>query len=357
MKLTENRILGLDLFRAIAIVLVVNSHGKFIINQFTEHIPTLFKIDGVELFFVLSGFLIGSILIQLVHKNELNRVTHILTFWKRRWFRTVPNYVLMLIVNVILVSFKIIDGNIEMFNLSFFFFFQNFYKGFYDFYWESWSLSVEEYFYIFLPLLLFLFRKKLVSKKAILFTIIFLIVFPLIYRISISYQQVDDFWWDVEFRKVVLTRLDAIMYGVFMAFLNVYYTQFFNKNANLMLIIGLVLLGVHFYVPHPPNAFYTKTFYFSFQSFAVMLLIPKSTQISSIGNVFLDQFIQFISKISYSMYLTNLLLAQFIMKQVSLSSNGKALVVYIIYWVITILFSYCIYKYFEHPITQLRERK
>lgn len=357
MKITENRILGLDLFRAIAIILVVNSHGKFIISQLTEHIPTLFKIDGVELFFILSGFLIGSILIQLIHNNELNNVAHILTFWKRRWFRTVPNYMLFLIVNVILVSLEIIDGDIEQFNLSFLFFFQNFYSGFFGFYWESWSLSVEEYFYIFLPLLLFLFTKKLASKKAILFTVIILIVLPLIYRISISSLQVDEFWWDVEFRKVVLTRLDAIMYGVFMAFLKVYYTQFFNKNANLMLIIGLVLIIVHFYVPHPPNAFYTKTFYFSFQSFAVMLLLPKATQILSLGNLFLDKFIQFISKISYSMYLTNLLLAQFIMKNISLSSNGKNLIVYVIYWSTTILLSYCIYKYFEHPITQLRERK
>lgn len=353
MRTINNRILGLDLFRAIAIILVVHSHGKFLLKDIGFKFPTILNIDGVELFFVLSGFLIGTILIQLLNNNKLNDTKDLLHFWKRRWFRTLPNYYLFLVLNLILVFWEVIDGNMKSFNLSFLFFFHNFHQGFFGFFWESWSLSVEEYFYIFLPIILFLFRKKISNKNTILFSIILLITLPLIYRISISTLKVDTFWWDVEFRKTVLTRLDAIMYGVLMAFLKIYYGSFFTKYANLMLIVGLLLLTFQSQINYNPNSFYLKTFYFSFQSFSVMLLLPKATQILSLGNSWIDKSIVFVSNISYSLYLVNLLIAQIIMKQVDVSN----LFVYILYWGFCVFLSYIIYKYFEFPITKLRDRK
>jgi len=357
MRTINNRILGLDLFRAIAIILVVHSHGKFLLKDFGFEFLTILNVDGVELFFVLSGFLIGTILIKLLNNNKLNSSKQLFHFWKRRWFRTLPNYYLFLILNLSFVSWEVIDGNMENFNLSFLFFFHNFSHGFFGFYWESWSLSVEEYFYIFLPVILFLFRKTFSNKKTILFSIILLILLPLAYRVSISSLKVDTFWWDVEFRKTVLTRLDAIMYGVLMAFINIYHNNFFKRYASLMLIVGLLLLIILSQMNYHPNSFYLKTFYFSLQSFSVMLLLPKATQILSLGNIWIDKFIVFISNISYSMYLVNLLIAQIIMKQVDVTIYKTNFFVYMMYWILSISISYLIFKYFEYPITQLRERK
>lgn len=57
------RIFGLDILRAFAIVLVVMGHGKFILKDTAlEGFPFFRMIDGVDIFFVLSGFLIGGIL-------------------------------------------------------------------------------------------------------------------------------------------------------------------------------------------------------------------------------------------------------------------------------------------------------
>ena len=131
----DTRVYGLDVLRAIAILFVVIVHGAGIINNTTlENFPWIRMIDGVELFFVLSGFLIGSILLKLVNDNPQLKPTDLLNFWKRRWFRTLPNYYLILLVNWIIVKYKIIDGNIEAFNWKFIFFLHNFAEPFQQFF-------------------------------------------------------------------------------------------------------------------------------------------------------------------------------------------------------------------------------
>ncbi|HEX5003443.1 MAG TPA: acyltransferase, partial [Bacteroidia bacterium] len=51
----SRRVYGLDVFRAVAILLVVMGHGSFLINMVAPDFPYILLPDGVELFFVLSG--------------------------------------------------------------------------------------------------------------------------------------------------------------------------------------------------------------------------------------------------------------------------------------------------------------
>ena len=60
----ENRIFGLDLLRSIAILLVLFAHGDFILKENITNYNGIIKLDGVDFFFVLSGFFIGGILIK-----------------------------------------------------------------------------------------------------------------------------------------------------------------------------------------------------------------------------------------------------------------------------------------------------
>lgn len=310
------------------------------------------------MFFVLSGFLIGGILIKIIHNNNYKlSLKDTLIFWKRRWFRTLPNYYLFLIINIILVEYSITDGTFKHFDYKYFLFLQNFSQPLIGFFWESWSLSVEEWFYIFLPISLIIFLFLFQSKKGILLSIIVLITLPLIYRIIHSGEYVNSFWWDVKFRKVILMRLDTIIYGVLAAYISFYYKKFWKKISIPAFIIGLVMILSIDYFTFDQNHFFTKTFFFNITTIGAMLLLPLASSIENFKSPF-GKFITHISLISYSMYLVNMLVISLMKKFLpSVSSSFDGLFKYIIYWIIVIVISTIVYYFFEKPMMNLRNYK
>jgi len=357
----ESRVYGLDVFRAIAILTVVLGHGGFLIGNVLPGFPYIKIIDGVELFFVLSGFLIGTILIKMQEREGKLTPGMIFSFWKRRWFRTLPNYYLVLLLNVIFVWLGITYGKLEMFNWKFLVFAQNFSTHFTDFFWESWSLTIEEWFYILTPLTLLIFHQSLVKKFSIkqltLFTVLIFIFLPLLYRISISGEEVDYFWYDVKFRKVVITRLDAIMYGVLFAWLKFYYPRSWKKIALPLFIVGLVMIYVIMYLHESnPTGFFGKTLYFSLMGLAAALLLPYADSRKSFKTGF-GKMMTHISLISYSMYLVNLsLVADVIRMNYEPQSKIEYLVTYIFFWLAVVVISTLLYKYFEKPMMDIRDK-
>ena len=101
---SEKRIFGLDLMRAVAILMVLSSHLLWIYppnNGIISQVFQLFGYLGVEIFFVLSGFLIGRIVYRLYLQDDFT-ISSVLYFLKRRWFRTLPNYYLVLLINILI---------------------------------------------------------------------------------------------------------------------------------------------------------------------------------------------------------------------------------------------------------------
>ncbi len=355
----NKRIYGLDVYRAVAIILVVLTHGTYMLKgTLLEDFPWIKLTDGVELFFVLSGFLIGGILLKIIHKNNYKlKLKDISNFWKRRWFRTLPNYYLILLVNVFFVKFAIIDGDFTQFNFKFFLFLQNFSQPFIGFFWESWSLSIEEWFYIITPLCIFFILKLFPSKHGILIVILILIIFPLIYRITQSSEQVDFFWWDNKFRKVVIMRLDTIIYGVLAAWVKFYYDSFWKKYTLPLFILGLVIIEGTLYIPKEPNDFFAKTFFFNCITIGAMFLLPYADSIKRFKTYF-GKAMTHISLISYSMYLINLsCVVQLINKNFPITSPADGSIKYAIFWFTVIVSASLLYYFFERPMMNLRDKK
>ncbi len=153
-----NRIFGLDMLRAIAISLVVISHVTYLlfpINVKSTLITGLRAMGavGVDLFFVLSGFLIGKIILRQL-ENKKTTFSDLMIFWKRRWLRTLPNYFIVLVINILIVLYC--RGTLVPELGQYFIFIQNFAFAHPDFFTEAWSLSVEEYSYLLMPLVLYL---------------------------------------------------------------------------------------------------------------------------------------------------------------------------------------------------------
>lgn len=358
MNKNSSRIYGLDVFRAYAIMVVLIAHGRIIAVNLLDEIPFIPWIDGVELFFVLSGFLIGQIILRTLDEARPT-IGSLFHFWKRRWIRTLPNYYLLLGVNLLLVYFAILPNDLSNFNWGFLLFIHNFFDATFNFFWESWSLSIEEWFYLLFPILLWPLVGLMYNsrKQIILASIILLLLFPLLYRISISNIPTPSFYeWDVYFRKAVITRLDAVIYGVLAAYIKFYYHPLWVKYKNVFFVIGFGICMLNIYIPKSLSEFYAKTFSFCVTSFGGALLLAKADSLSKARFPLLGKSITHISKISYSMYLTNLLVVQLIANYFPLETKWQQSIAYSLFWIGTLLLSTLIYYGFERPILKWRDR-
>lgn len=156
----------LDLLRGLAIILVLFRHY----NIFTP----LFNIGwmGVDLFFVLSGYLVSGLLFKEYLKYGSIKA---MRFLIRRGFKIYPLFYLLMIITIILqILIKKPLTSYQLF--SELLFVQNYFG---NFYYHTWSLAVEEHFYVLLTILIFIsikFNWINSKKKVILFTI-FLFIF------------------------------------------------------------------------------------------------------------------------------------------------------------------------------------
>jgi len=138
---------NLDFLRALAIIAVVLYHiAGMWPSDSIAHVKDYAGLGrhGVTLFFVLSGWLIGGI-----YWREHKAVGQVgwTPFWIRRWLRTLPPYYVGLMVSYLAVYFS--RG--ERFDFRYLVFAQN-YESVIPYYLVSWSLCVEEHFYLILPL-------------------------------------------------------------------------------------------------------------------------------------------------------------------------------------------------------------
>ena len=366
----KERVIGLDILRGIAILLVMYVHGNILLpNKIIKYFTLpLNSIDGVSVFFVLSGFLIGGILLKVINKSGFT-IKNILNFWIRRWLRTIPNYYFILLI-LIFCQF-LIAKDIGQVNFRYFIFSQNLYQPHPTFFPEAWSLSIEEWFYFLFPILTFLLFRSLKNKnKSVIIAAIVFLIIPLLLRIIKYYYHIGVMDWDLNFRKIIILRLDSLMYGIIGAYISTFRKLFWRKIKKIGLIIsGLIILFLIIYSSlNIDKPMYETIYHFNLQSIAVLLALPYFSELKSIKYKTIANIFTFISLISYSMYLINLTLIRGIAVPSILNFIGLSygissflnvishLLQFFLYWFLTIFFSYYIYKYIELPIMNFRNR-
>lgn len=154
----KHRAAGLDVFRAVALLLVLGRHMIPCPEDFSPvlHAVSEFFIRGgwvgVDLFFVLSGFLVGGLLFR--ERRDRGGIA-LGRFYLRRGFKIYPQFWLFLAFVIIWkksVGQPVTSTQI----LAELFFFQNYVVGLWG---TNWSLAVEEHFYLLLPALLWAVRR------------------------------------------------------------------------------------------------------------------------------------------------------------------------------------------------------
>ncbi len=215
---SRRHLVGLDLMRAVAIGMVLASHGGSYVALWF-HVPLPFNIAvagffGVELFFVLSGFLIGGLLIEAARpvRDRRSAWDAWRVFMLRRWMRTLPAYYAWIGVIAAtalaglaawpshLLAHLTLTQNLAWPMLA-------------DWFAVSWSLAVEEWFYLIFASLIVGGTWLLGRRRALWVGVVLLLTVSPSLRAMLP-GNVD---WDQVTSKVVLYRLDAIGYGVAVA--------------------------------------------------------------------------------------------------------------------------------------------
>ena len=364
---SPNRIYGLDILRALAIMLVTIFHSGYILHYNNyQQLFLLDGLDGVSLFFVLSGFLIGGVLVRILEKDGVAFKT-LLNFWIRRWLRTLPAYFFvlstLLILSILLTPhFSLRDA------YKFYLFLQNFNYRQPKFFPESWSLSIEEWFYLLVPLIIILIIKffRLSIKTAILATTIAIIVFAVTFRfcrfLNTPTYTLDS--WIYMFRNQVTTRLDSLMLGVLGAYCSQYHKSFFSKNKFILLFAGVLILLMQtacdlFHLVG--FGLYQCVFSFTVTAIGGVFLLPFLSELRT-GSGFIYKIITYISIVSYSLYLlSDYFLRCFMLKYIDYHSLSRFLpassmfIQYLLYWVYVFIGAHILYKCIEKPFMDFRK--
>ncbi|MCP4440925.1 MAG: acyltransferase [Aureispira sp.] len=370
-ELNKDRIWGLDLLRALAITMVLIEHSQLFLSPIfrSTNFMRLGGYWGVELFFVLSGFLIGGILLKTYDTNNTKfNKKKLLTFWKRRWYRTLPSYFLILLVNTILVVFFPHFIELPKDYPQYFFFLQNFTSEHSSFFGEAWSLSVEEWFYIIFPLLLFLINsisnKYISQKNKFLSITLSILAFSIIMRIQNTTDP--NAYWDKGYRKIVIFRFDAILTGVFIAWINYYYLHWLNQFKKELLGIGIILLICSCFIYYTDilkngthiSSFFAKTFYFNLTSLGFALCLPFAYSIKKGKASKFTKWIKIIAIVSYSIYLTHCSIIIWLLLQFQYLNTSffSAIIFYTAFWILSLILAIILYNFFEKPFTNLRDK-
>ena len=206
----------LDILRCIAVLLVIRAHGEF------SGQVTMAARVGVDLFFVLSGFLISGLLFTEYQKHGS---IHFPRFFIRRSLKIYPGFYFLLLITLI---YQIRFHQVAPLGryIEQLLYVQNYGRVMWG---HEWSLAVEEHFYILLPLfLLLLVRRALPKEKGDPFRIMpvaFLIVAVacLVLRVLtvMKISTADLQLWE-GYRWAYATthcRVDALFFGVFLGYL------------------------------------------------------------------------------------------------------------------------------------------
>jgi peptidoglycan/LPS O-acetylase OafA/YrhL len=352
MHTDPHRNLGLDAIRAAAILMVLLSHFSDMSASYVgATAPAWLSIAGlfgVELFFVLSGFLIGGILLRLIATRPTWRDW--LVFMIRRWMRTLPLYLLWLAVLALLFppatdrAGHLLHYLMLTQNLGWPMPADNWFG-------VSWSLTVEEWFYLSFSLAL-LGAAALSRWRGVAWTVIgVFIAVPL--AIRLLHPAGPDFL--VTTYKIAGLRLDAIACGVALARLRQDGSRLF-AIPRLALLAGLGLLtALWLQASVAPFAIPLRVFLQAMPtvtSVGCALLFPAALRLRG-RRGWLGAAIRQISAQSYSLYLVHLTVLEAMWLPIA-GLGVPALAAGPLALVLSFAISWLLWRYVERPVLDLR---
>ncbi len=292
--IVRNRTIELDFLRGIAIIAVMGYHFHTVDTGFRvipiiQYPFTHFGREGVNLFFTLSGFLVGGLLLR---QYASTGVIEARRFIVRRMFKIWPAY-------YVLIAFHMVAGRhpLSTFALQNLTHLQNYLGTSIS---QTWSLAVEEHFYLLLPALLIVFARWKLRANAILAMLGLICFVVLIARtITVANGGLEAAFFQTQY------RIDSLLAGVMLA--AIYwmkpdlYRRLAQKKGMLLAIVGVLVTWLAFATRHDAL---DESIGYSIQAAGYVALIVLMLEHSgSMARMWLFRAVAWVGVYSYGIYL------------------------------------------------------
>jgi peptidoglycan/LPS O-acetylase OafA/YrhL len=365
------RIPELDGVRGLAVLLVLMVHiipyNPVLVDlPFPELIHALSHMGwiGVDVFFVLSGFLITSILLQTRDGDGYYR-----NFYARRALRIFPLYYLTItIVFIVVIIFSPDQKNEVLYNLPWYYLYVSNW-GFSFLYLEdpfaiglAWSLAIEEQFYLVWPLIV----HRLNSRKLVLLSLI-LIISSLFVRIVLPQLYISPtIDYGELFYHATFTRLDSLILGALIAMM--YQLEFWKKLLGILATPTFIisLFAIYYLVSinpisplwdNPPMYIYGFTF-IALAAGGLIVMLTTYPEESLLRKLFRIRLLSFFGKYSYAIYLFHripiLFLDRYFNENAILGYQGW-LLFNVLALLIPVIMAVISWEVFENPILKFKK--
>lgn len=360
----QQKLYGLDHLRAFAIIFVFLFHYFILSGGKPEWLPDVagFGWTGVDLFFVLSGFLISS---QLFAQIKQGQNISFSQFFLKRFFRIVPAFLATVALYFCFPFFREKESLPQLW--KFLTFTQNLGLNLKDFgtFSHAWSLCVEEHFYLFLPLILIIIKLTNSFKKSY-WLIIFLFLFGFVIRVY-SYNQLyhpklgDENNWMYWYKYIyypTYNRLDGLLVGVSIAGIYQFLPNLWSRMAkygNLFLVLSLGILTAAYFLCKNQMTFNASVWGFPLIAIGYGFMVVGAISSTSFLYKWNSKVTTLIATLSYAIYLTHkgvIHVTHQLFTSVQIDPNLMLLICI----ATCICFAYLMHLAVEKPFMKLRNR-
>jgi peptidoglycan/LPS O-acetylase OafA/YrhL len=353
-KSLSTRISSMDLLRALAIIMVLVAHYPKSEGGLITRVLN-FGWTGVDLFFVLSGYLIAG---QLFKPMAAGEPLALGAFFLRRFLRTLPSYYAVLAIYLLLVP-----GGAP--GMRFLFFAQNF--GVPEAFAPSWSLCVEEQFYLLFPLALLMFYRAR-RRDTLLYAVPALLVLEIAVRSAVWYIHRPDLLREPQALVSYMgslyyptyCRLDGIILGAGLAALKYFRPATWSSltghgnrlltASGVCLIAAIVTLWRHY-------SFLCSTIGFTCLNLSFALLTAGALSRNGLLTRVHIPGAKYIALRSYALYLTHSLAIAAVASEARVLPNlFQPIPALLLTALLSLIFANLLYHVVERPSLRLRDR-
>ena len=341
---------GLDGLRGFSVLIVILFHATLCGPGWV----------GVQIFFVLSGYLIGGILLNL-KDNEAGLWQNLKTFGLRRVFRIFPVYYLYLLL---LIAYGVLRSQGAPGRIWYLLTYTGNYAGTFNGYkfdlqtLHLWSLCIEEQFYCFFPLCILLINKK--GIKVFLLSLVLLSpLFRWLYGEHLMSLGRSQFAVGVPVQWHTISQLDAFSCGTLIHVLKIHTWPAKLSGAILALLIALGLV-LDFRFGHVLGTIANAQHIWvsSYLNLLSMFLIVVIVSTRYLNRLFTMRWLMQMGKVSYAMYVFHIAFLIVYSKIVEKVHAGLAARYALCTVMVIFLYLFCrlLFQYFELPFLQLKQK-